>query len=529
MQVLQRFFRSRLLSYSILFAGILLRLKLYLENRSFWLDEAWLAIDISVRSIWEILGRIMLAPDMPVVPMGFAVVEYVIIRLWENHEYALRLFPLICGLGSLMLFYILIRIWLKPSSRFWPLVLFSFSGCLIVYASELKQYSTDLLVALGLYWLYARSRDNSPSMRDFLLWCSAGFWAVFFSYPSIFILAALGLMKMIRFVREKDWEGFRQQGIIGVFWVFSFAFFHWSVMSSMTSDPAMVSRAVEQDFFPAWPLFPLETLAWLGRAVKGFIGNFLGLQPLWASLSLFMIGGGVLFRQNRNRFFVLVAPMVFLLVAALMHRYPFGHRFVIFAVPSVFVLMAVAIEAGVQNSRRLIRVVSYVVAGLVAVGSLRAGAFTLLDKYSHGEYRTVIRHLGERVQPGDALFLNQSATFFYGYYYMYDAPKIRSSAVTILDDRVSCDEGLRYVLFKLARNIHPHPRIIIFVKPFGDTLILDEKTLEVFGNNPRTWLLLAHYRPDMKDYTLSLADQAGKKVQEFKRKDAELYLYDFSH
>jgi hypothetical protein len=37
----------------LIFFGMSLRLKNYMENRSFWLDEAWVALDVSTRTLKE--------------------------------------------------------------------------------------------------------------------------------------------------------------------------------------------------------------------------------------------------------------------------------------------------------------------------------------------------------------------------------------------------------------------------------------------------------------------------------------------
>jgi len=528
MKSLQHFLQSRLLPLSIILAGSLLRLKLYLENRSFWLDEAWLALDISLRSFQDILYSKILAPDMPVVPLGFALVERFWLQVWGYHEYALRLFPFICGLGSVVIFYTLTRYWLKAGGRTLALILFSFSGALILYASEMKQYSTDLAVALGIYWLYARPWNDALRTRHFLTWCAAGMLAVFFSYAVVFILAAIALVNMAPLVRARDWPRFKSHLIICIFWMICFGCFHGTVVRGMTAHPTLMQGAIAKGYFPAYPLLRPETFFWFGRAVRDYFGEFLGLQPVWAGLVLFAVGGAALFRQERERFYVLSVPCVLALAAALLHKYPFGHRFLLFAAPFVFIFIGVGFERLWRPGPWILRIGGVVLAGALVFSIFKDGTFYLLNRYEHGAYRDVIRLLNAQALPQDSLYLNNSAKYLYGYYFKTGPAAVEISPVAKFADEVSREGGRPYILRQFVWHDFSHPRIIALARRFGEVVKLDAETPNMFGDNPRTWFLLAHFKPEVKEFILLLADGNGKRLQEYKRQGAELYLYDFS-
>ncbi len=83
----------------IISVGILLRLTEYPYNRSLWLEEAWLALEIVKRTITELLKGFGLAP------FGFLAIEKALIFVFGNNEDALRLLPLLTGIASPFLFY----------------------------------------------------------------------------------------------------------------------------------------------------------------------------------------------------------------------------------------------------------------------------------------------------------------------------------------------------------------------------------------------------------------------------------------
>ena len=64
------------------------------------------------------------------------------------NEYALRLIPLLAGIGSLFLFFAVAKRCLRPEGALAALALFAACDSLICYSSEVKQYSTDVFVCL---------------------------------------------------------------------------------------------------------------------------------------------------------------------------------------------------------------------------------------------------------------------------------------------------------------------------------------------------------------------------------------------
>lgn len=62
-------FSSRAFMGVLITLGILLRLKHYLENRSLWLDEAWLSLGISAHSFSDILTFVPFSNDLALPPI----------------------------------------------------------------------------------------------------------------------------------------------------------------------------------------------------------------------------------------------------------------------------------------------------------------------------------------------------------------------------------------------------------------------------------------------------------------------------
>lgn len=93
---------STMLPWLIMGFCIGLRCAHYWADRSLWLDEAYLALNIVHCSFLQLLQPLQ---DEQVVPICFLIVEKLAVLLLGNHESVLRLFPLVASLGALPLFY----------------------------------------------------------------------------------------------------------------------------------------------------------------------------------------------------------------------------------------------------------------------------------------------------------------------------------------------------------------------------------------------------------------------------------------
>ncbi len=81
--------------------GVGLRVRMYLENRSLWLDPAMLALNVVNRDASELLGRL----DMnQAAPPGFLLVSKAIGSMFGYSEYSLYLAPCLFGVAAFLLF-----------------------------------------------------------------------------------------------------------------------------------------------------------------------------------------------------------------------------------------------------------------------------------------------------------------------------------------------------------------------------------------------------------------------------------------
>ncbi|HEX6657590.1 MAG TPA: hypothetical protein VF065_05885, partial [Ilumatobacter sp.] len=89
------------LIWVVVAVGVVLRIARFLDNRSLWLDEAFLAINLTEKSFSELFGRLEFLQSAPV---GFLLAQKSVITLLGDSEYSMRLIPLLASIASLILF-----------------------------------------------------------------------------------------------------------------------------------------------------------------------------------------------------------------------------------------------------------------------------------------------------------------------------------------------------------------------------------------------------------------------------------------
>lgn len=342
-EIASYFGTSARLTWWILFLGVVIRLGEYAADRPFWLDESALRENVVGRPVFEFdqpLVRDQLAPP------GFLVVERVVARILGGSAAALRLVPLLASIAGLFVFRLVAIRMVSPIAVPMALALAAVSDDLIYYASEFKQYSSDLLIALGCTLLAEDLRENPQTLRRSIRAAVLGGLAVWFSHTSVFVLAAGGLGLGIRALMRKSWREVAILVGIGAFWGFNFlACFHlsnrllgdsdwmwiWWDFAFLPLPPTSIAE-VEHVFWSMANVFtnPVSLVTPGGPVVAGLLG-----------LVLFALGClSALARRDWWALGLWIGPIVLVMAASALHRYPFHGRLLVFLVPSLILPMA---------------------------------------------------------------------------------------------------------------------------------------------------------------------------------------------
>jgi hypothetical protein len=473
------------LPWVIICLGVVLRLTQYSLNRSLWVDEAALALKIIDRSF---AGLLQPLGDSQSAPIGFLVLEKLAVIALGNNEYALRLPPCLSGMVSLFLFYRVAKRCVKPKAVSIALGLFAISNQLIYYSSEVKQYSSDVVIALFLYAVTMYIRRKSLTIPRIALFGVVGATAIWLSHPAVFILAGVGVSLTLFCVHRKEWTRAGRLSIVCLLWMSSFAASYFVCLRSVASNEYLLNYW-GSSFMPFPPLC-FSDARWFVSTFFEIFRSPAGLSPCGVAAAMFLAGCISMCLEEKERFFVLTSPILLSLLASGLHRYPFSGRFLLFIVPSLLFLIAEGSEQiidTVHNSA----IIGIALIGLLFLHPILSAIDQLREPYRE-EIKPVLSYIREHQRVGDVLYVDFGSRHPFKYY---------AESYGFSDD--DCVVGL---------------------STRGDWgSYIDD--LDGLPGNERVWVLFSHIYPREKESSLYHLDSIRTRLDSFESTGAVVYLY----
>jgi hypothetical protein len=488
----KNFSDSKRLVWFLLMFGLVLRVAQYLFNRSLWMDEAYLALNILGRSFSELLKPLDYDQGAPI---GFLIVVKSIVKILGNSEYALRLFPLLCGLASLLLFYWLARSYIDARAIPLALCLFVTSEKLIYYSSEVKQYSTDVFVSLLLYVVTLYLDSKYLTIWHLILYGCIGGASIWFSHPSVFVLAGIGTSLSLLNLLRKKWNRIAKLFCVYSIWGLSFGILYFVSLQDLSQAAPLLNywhRA-----FPPFPITSVSNLEW-------FINTF--FEVFKDPVSLFFPGIAALtfatgcismFAKKRYHLLMLLSPFPYLLLASGLHKYPLSGRLLLFIVPFVLLLIAQGAEQ-IRAQTTNIPFLGILLIILLVFHPLKKACHHLVTPRTVEEVKPVMSHIKENWQGGDCLYIYYGAWPAFEYY------------------------SMRYSFEKIDLVVGEASR--------GDWLA-HFRDLDQLRGRKRVWVLFSHVfrgRVDEESLFLYYLDTMGAQLDSFQTHNASAYLYNLS-
>jgi hypothetical protein len=380
----------------------------YSRSASLYVDEAALALGIINHDLTGLFGRLDYGQ---VAPSGFRLAVKACAVVFGESEWSLRLFPFLCGLAALPVFYFVAgRLLPRPAAAV-ATVLFSLATPVAVYSALLKPYSSDVLFALivlaATHHLISSTGDRSR------LVLTAGVFAAFFSQAALLVLAACGVVVVIDALRHH--RRLRPRLIVVAAWAVAVLINAWWNLSIMrAADRAYMLRFWEPFFMPLeWP----AGVQWLWLRFYDLIvdgpwpnGSLQYQMPkVWAVL----IASGVIasLRQGTSGL-LLLAPPIVAVAAAAAGAYPLANRTGLFLVPIVLLL-------AVSGARQLVAWAGTRAAAIVPTLLIPLGIVSVLKFPPHfrpEHIRPSLQYMASHLQPDDRVWVYYGGTRGYEYY-----------------------------------------------------------------------------------------------------------------
>lgn len=418
-----------------------------LGHPSLWLDEAWEA---------NYYVGIVPAPwyNRPVLYMGE---ERLMARLFGPGEFVLRLLPCLAGLATIAATWWLVRRTMGRACAWLAAGLLAIAPTFLYESHQLKHYTFDALFTVLLLIVYLRYREE-PSVRRLAAFAATALVSFGFSFTSIFVLAAIGLVHGASAIAGHRSDGASARagaprdpspgaGLalfvgVNVLLLGAFAAIYVTFHASAQGDTLLKDYFVE-----AWAPWsdPLALPGWLARQSR-VLAEMAGASSFVAFALLLAAGVRRELGGRAPRLFAAVTGVCLLVLVATsaVHLYPYGSaRLTLFLAPLVCALAAAGIleafgipgdapgagaaggtwpgSPGRLGWRRWPQWPRYLAAGgllYVLLYPALDGARPYLSRgWGTDELRRSIAALAREHTPGEGIFVPERASASFPYYW----------------------------------------------------------------------------------------------------------------
>jgi hypothetical protein len=504
--------------------GLALRAIQYAADRSLWLDESMLALNITHRSAAGLTRTLDYAQAAP---LGFLELEKLASHLFGDSELALRVLPLVCGLASVLLFAVLAMRVLGSAPALLATFVFACAAGPVYYASEVKQYSGDLAVSIGLTLLGVLLSGDGVSRRTQVVAAAGGAAAMFLSHASVFVSGGIALALAVRAFLRRDRKAFEAFAatipwlIVGLFIVVFTSARTGRLDTVIGPSPRPYGHGQSFGSRLHWVRDVTSSML---RSI-GYLDDGPERYLHWPLLALALVGAVGLARRRPACATNLLLPFPITWVASTLDKYPIFDRTVLFLVPATVLFLAegVAVVVRVAPSRGLrVCVGGFLAAAVLLVPLVRACAHTV-DPVQHEEMKEALDYVRGRWRPGDALFVDRGARFAFRYYLDCDclsAAKVGGRGRAWRFGESPGGPGREPVPL---RSVDPNFVVGRLDVPPADF----RRQLRELEGQPRVWILYTHLGSAGQSLQIAATlRRVGRRLVAFDGVGAHAYLYD---
>lgn len=402
------------LTWAAIGFGIVARLFQYLHNRTLWTDEAALALTIADRTYAELTSTLGFVTGAPV---GFLLLYRFAVGLFGNNEFAIRLVPLLCGIGALLLLYPIAKHYLRPMAVPFAMLLFAASTPLVRYATEGKQYSSDVFISVLLLYLGMQATRSGLAIRWIVPFAIVGALLVWFSYPSVFVLAGIGAVIGIYALAQKDWGKIIRLSLMSAAWLVSFGIsYQFAGTDTLISNEGLIEHLDALSRFPPFPPTSLSGLNWLADSFFLLFSNPVGITLSGVAAMAFILGLISMFKRSNFNLLLLASPIIVTFLVSSAQYYPFAERWLLFLVPFMILLIAEGMFFVIDKTWRDYKLIGIVFASVLLFYPVAGQLFHFVVPLGTDELRPVMRYVSMHQQDGDALYVHAGARKAFQYY-----------------------------------------------------------------------------------------------------------------
>lgn len=394
----------------IILFGILLRLKGLLINPSMWHDECALAWNIKTKTYLGLFGHLrflQMAPPLFLISTKFLVNLLHVQNTVGICDLVMRLIPFFCGCLSIGIFYLISReCFQSKKALILALFLFVVNKVLIDYSYEFKPYESDVMSILLLILVFIKLNLHRINFKKLLLYSFGLALGIWFSFVSIFFIAAGFLNLILKRENLKKIFIFILPIVISICFYLKFyilGIYHdtgkgmldfWSnafILPDFSNFLYLLTENVRYFFFP------VKSILFI------FILSFYGIF--------------IYIKEKKYDFInVILFAFIFLTIASVLHLYPFSKRLVLFLIP-IFILLLIKPFDLINFKEKTKSFLIIFFLFFIFVPQVQFVVNNLMKPINKGDFsREMMSYMVQNLKENDLIFVNTASRADYEFY-----------------------------------------------------------------------------------------------------------------
>ncbi len=466
-----------------------MRIVPFLHNRNLWYDEANLATGILTLPFSQLADGL---PYDQSAPLFFLYLEKLAVSLFETSEMALRLFPLLAGLLSVVIFAKIVRRLLPYPFAVMALAFFVFNSNLVYFSSEVKQYSFDVLAAVTMSYLALELLENLENKQRWWSLSLLGSLFIWCSQPVVFVLAGVWLALLVRILRRK--KAIKNLLLPTLCWSLSFGFFFYLQILPTLENAGLINYHTE--YFMPLKFWEVESWRWYANTFLRILGNPGGFFYKWLALPFALAGNYAIWKKvSPGHWLLWTVPFIIAFLVSGLGLYSTIPRLLLFTGPAILLYVCFGLFYFYKKIKKWTygKWLVALVAGLLVLQTFLNTAIHNMANFKREEITTALEDIEKNRQPTDELY---------------------AYAFT--------DAALRYYL-----PAYPNCTPTIYGQPLYKDWQADFTNLK---SGQKIWLLFAHYKSEKgreDEVILEYIDTKATRLKEGSDKNCGWYLYEW--
>ena len=466
--------------------GLILRFDMYIFNRSFWFDEAALAINILNNGFFDLFGELKYYQSAP--PL-FLFETKILVSLFKSSERVFRFIPFLTSLFLLPLFYLFSKYFLSSrAARLLGSFLFAINTNLIFYSGEFKPYALDVFALLSFVLLIFMFKFKRPLLLGVIFalfsWYSYASGIISFSFAIVLFFYVLKNKK-----HKKDYFLFLLPQIVNLVPLA----LHFGAIENTRAFMSKIWAwgYIQPDFSNFLTLFT-ENIFYISHPYKIIFKPLPVLLPLFLGI-MCILGGIFLFRGSKIKFFLITSPFFMTLFLSYFGLYPFYDRLSLYLTPIYIILFVKSFEFLLKKP----------FGSVILLLFLLISIYPTINSQKHmknlpAQDLAVFLKLKENYKKGDVIILDETSIPQYIYY----SKRTGFSADRVLGEKMTKD-STKYLFYLNTLDKNKNYWFVRSSVKFPDVLETRE-IIEFFGRE----------RGEFKHYNKGKTDlyYVGKKL-----------------